>query len=241
MCLYKLLFVVPLFITCRVYGQQEFTINGALYKAGTANRIAQAVITDLRSNVIMMSDELGGFNIKVSKGDTLLVNKTGFTPQKTVVSGTGDLLIYLTPAKQLAEVIIKEKSNKQEMADVVNTYRSKGLYFDGKPSAWAAINSPLTALHELFGRDAANERHFIQYTKDEAEGAAIDKRYTSQLVKRVTGLSDDDITKFMQQYRPSYEDIKQWNDYDLINHIKKYLIYFKKHKDDPAPQLNIGN
>lgn len=207
-------------------------MNGILYKSSTSERIAQAVITDLKSNVIMMSDELGGFHIQVSKGDTLLVSKNGFTPQKTVVTGTGDLLIYLTAARQLSEVTIKEKSEKQEMADVVNTYRSKGLYFDGKPSAWSFINSPLTGLYELFGRDAANERHFIQYTKDEAEGSAVDRRYTKQLVKRVTGLSDADVTRFMQQYRPSYDDIKQWNDYDLINHIKKYLVYFNKHKDD---------
>jgi len=234
MDLRKLLFIIPLFMACVASAQQEFTVNGVLYKASTAERISQAVITDLKSNVVMMSDELGGFNIKVAKGDTLLVNKNGFTPQKTVVTGTGDLLIYLTPIKQLAEVRIKEKSEKQEMADVVNTYRSKGLYFDGKPSAWSFVNSPLTGLHELLGRDARNERHFIQYTKDESEAAAVDRRYTARLVKQVTGLTDDDVTKFMQQYRPSYEDIKQWNDYDLINHIKKYLVYFKKHKDDVA-------
>lgn len=236
MDLRKLLFIIPLVMACKASAQQEFTVNGVLYKASTSERISQAVITDLKSNVIMMSDELGGFNIKAAKGDTLLVNKSGFTPQKTVITGTGDLLIYLTPVKQLAEVTIKEKSEKQEMADVVNTYRSKGLYFDGKPPAWSFINSPLTGLHELFSKDAANERHFIQYTKDESEGAAVDRRYTAKLVKQVTGLSDTDVTKFMQQYRPSYEDIKQWNDYDLIDHIKKYLVYFKKHKDDqPSP------
>ncbi len=241
MDLRKFLFFIPFFVVCSASAQQEFTVNGVLYKLNTSDRISQAVITDQKSNVVMMSDELGGFNIKVSKGDTLLINKAGFMPQKTVVAGAGDLLVYLTPGKQLAEVTIKEKSDKQEMADVVNTYRSKGLYFDGKPSAWAAINSPLTALHELFGRDAINERHFIKFTKDEAEGAEIDRRYTRQLVKRVTALSDDDVTKFMQQYRPSYEDMKQWNDYDLINHIKRYLVYFNKHKDDVAPQLDIGN
>jgi hypothetical protein len=239
MDLRKLLFIIPLFIACMAAAQQEFTVNGVLYKASTSERVSQAVITDLKSNVVMMSDELGGFNIKVAKGDTLLISKNGFTPQKTVITGTGDLLIYLTPIKQLAEVTIKEKSEKQEMADVVNTYRSKGLYFDGKPSAWAFVNSPLTGLHELLGKDAVNERHFMQYAKDESEATAVDRRYTPKLVKQVTGLSDDDVTKFMQQYRPSYEDIRQWNDYDLIDHIKKYLVYFKKHKDD-VPDRSLG-
>jgi len=241
MDLRKLLFIIPLFIVCTASAQQPFTVTGILYKVNTSERIAQAVITDMKSNVVMMSDELGGFHIQVSKGDTLLVNKDGFTPQKTVITGTGDLLIYLTPGRQLAEVTVKDKSTKQEQADVINDYRSKGLYFDGKPPAWSFINSPLTGLHELFSRDAANERHFIQYTKDESEQAAVDRRYTPKLVKQVTGLSDEDVAKFMAQYRPSYEDMKQWNDYDLIDHIKKYLVYFKKHKDDVTPDISVDD
>jgi len=65
----------------------------------------------------------------------------------------------------------------------------------------------------------------------ELEAIAVSNRYNKTLVKRVTNLSDTDVAKFMQQYSPSYEDIQQWNDYDLISHIKKYLVYFNKHKD----------
>ena len=236
----KFLVVIPLFVSFAAAAQQVFTVNGALYISNTSDRIAQAVITDLRSNVVMMSDELGGFHIEVAKGDTLLITKNGYTPQKTVITGAGDMLIYLTPVKQLAQVNIKEKTEKQEMTDVVNTYRSKGIYFDGKPPVWAYLTSPVTAVYELLGsRDARNERHFIKYTREESEAIAVDSRYTHKLVKQVTDLSDDDVTKFMQQYRPSYEDIRQWNDYDLISHIKNYLVYFNRHKNDlPAQSLN---
>jgi hypothetical protein len=231
----RFLVIITFFIPCLAFAQQEFTVNGALYRKNTSERVAQAVITDLRSNVIMMSDELGGFNIIAAKGDTLLVNKNEYSPQKVVVTGPNDLIIYLQPNLQLAEVTVKDKSEKQELNDVVNTYRSKGLYFDGRPPAWSFINSPLTGLYEIFSRDATNERHFIKFSKDEAQANEIDRRYTRQLVKQVTGLPDAGVLKFMQQYRPSYEDMKEWNDYDLISHIKRYLVYYKKHKDDPVP------
>jgi hypothetical protein len=103
----------------------------------------------------------------------------------------------------------------------------------------AFIASPLTAFYELFSQDAANERHFIKYSKNEQEAIAVDVRYTKELVKRVTGLPDDEVIKFMQQYRPSYEDIQAWNDYELISHIKKYLVYYNSHKDgEPEQKLN---
>ena len=221
-----LLYCLPSF----VFAQQTFTIKGTLYKKETDDRIAQVVITDLKSQLMMMSDELGGFSIAVAKGDTLLFIKNGFSEQKEVINNTNDIIIYLQPVLKLAEVTIKDKSTQQELNDAINTYRSKGLYFDGKTPFWSFINSPLTGLYEMFGKDATNERHFIAFSKDEMESIAVSKRYTPQLVKQVTLLPDTEVVKFMQQYTPSYEDIKEWNDYELITHIKKYFQYYKSNK-----------
>jgi len=223
-----LLLCVPVF----TYAQrQEMSINGIFYRKNTADRIAQATVSNVQNQIIMMSDELGGFTIKAAKGDTLIFNKNGYTPQRQVVTGPGDLVIYMQPVVVLPQVTIKGESTKQELNDVTNVYRSKGLYFDGKPPWYEFIASPLTAFYEIFSQDAKNERHFIKFSKMEMEAIAVSNRYNKPLVKRVTNLSDADVEKFMQQYSPSYEDIKQWNDYDLISHIKKYLVYFNKHKD----------
>jgi hypothetical protein len=214
--------------------QKVFTVNGITYRYKTDERIAQATITDLKSNVIMMSDELGSFNIQTSVGDTLLFNRVDYSQQKLVVKGPGDMIVYLQPIIHLAEVAIKGQSKQQEINDVVNVYRSKGLYFDGKPPALLFNpfgGSPVTGFYELFSKDARDERHFIAFSKDETEAAQVDKRYTKALVKQVTALPDTDVVKFMQQYRPSFEDLKEWNDYELISHIKRYLEYYKGHKN----------
>jgi hypothetical protein len=241
MSLRKFLFFLSVFLPGVALAQQQFTIKGVIYKKDASERVAQAIITDLKTQTIMMSDELGIFSIQTAKGDTLLISKKLFADQKLVVTDANDMVIYMTPVVQLAEVTVRDKSDKQELNDVVNTYRSKGLYDDGKPSVLSFLASPITGLHELFSQDAANERHFIRFSKEELEANEVDRRYTPQLVKRVTGLSDDDVVKFMQQYRPSYEDLQQWNDYDLINHIKKYLVYFNTHKNDAPVDGNLNN
>jgi hypothetical protein len=232
---------ISLLISCfyglplMVSAQQALTIKGVVCKKGNAERIAQATITDLKTKVVMMSDELGGFNITTAKGDTLLFSKIGFADQKVEVTGPEDIFTYMQPVINLEQVNIKDKSTMQELNDVVNTYRSKGLYYDGKPPALIFNpfgGSPITGLYELFSRDAKNERHFIQFSKDEMEAAGIRKRYNPQLVKHITALPDSDVVKFMQQYTPSADDIKQWNDYELITHIKEYLEYYKEHKND---------
>jgi hypothetical protein len=222
-----------------VFAQKTFTVNGILYRYKTSDRITQAIITNLKTNVMMMSDELGGFSVTAAIGDTLLYNKSGYTPQKIAINGQGDIVVYMQPVISLAEVTIKGQTTQQQLNGVINTYRSKGLYFDGKPPLLLFSpfgGSPLTGLYELFSQDAANERHFIAFSKNEMESEEVDRRYTRGLVKQVTALPDTDVLRFMQQYTPSYEDMKGWNDYELISHIKKYLEYYKKHKDDAPPE-----
>src|ERR1700753_2050236 len=106
-------------------------IKGVIFKQGAADRIAQATITDMQTQVIMMSDELGGFTIKAAKGDTLIFNKTGYTLQKQVLIISANIVIYMQPIVVLPQVTIKGESAKQELNDVTNEYRSKGIYFDG--------------------------------------------------------------------------------------------------------------
>ena len=38
----------------------------------------------------------------------------------------------------------------------------------------------------------------------------------------------------MEYYTPSYEDIKKWNDYELVKHIKDSYDYYDKSEDKEA-------
>lgn len=208
---------------------QVLNAGGIVYNKSSSVRISQAIITDLKSRVVMISDDLGRFSIKTALGDTLLITKESYTSQKIVIANVNDLVIYMQPVIKLNEVTIKGKTNKQELNEIVNSYRSKGLYFDGKPPIGVfnpISGSPLTGFHELLGKDAADERRFIRFSKNEKEAIEIDKRYTKELVKSITKLLDDEITKFMDEFRPSNTDINKWNDYQLINYIKKSLAAY---------------
>jgi hypothetical protein len=50
-------------------------------------------------------------------------------------------------------------------------------------------------------------------------------------VKNITKLPDEEVTKFMQIYTPSYQDIKEWNDYQLIQYIRKNFAFYQRNKN----------
>jgi hypothetical protein len=221
------------------YAQQALTIKGIIFKKSTPDRISQAIVTDLKTQTLMMSDELGGFSIKASIGDTLQITKTGYTPQKIAVTSNNDQVVYLQPVIELNQVTIKSQSKQQELNEVMKEYRSQGIYNNGKSlPVWQFINSPITAFYNLFGKAPAQARRFAEYAKNEQEASVVDRRYTKELVKSVTKMSsDDEVEKFMVAYRPSYDKMKEWNDYQLIEYIKKSFNYYLKIKDRPEAKL----
>lgn len=224
---------------CLSYAQQTLSIKGIIFKKNTPDRISQAVVTDLETQTLMMSDELGGFSIKASIGDTLEVTKTGYTPQRIAIVNNNDLVVYLQPVIELNQVTIKSQSKQQELNEVMKEYRSQGIYNDGKSlPVWQFINSPITAFYNLFGKAPAQARRFAEFAKNEQEASVVDKRYTKELVKSVTKMSsNDEVEKFMVAYRPSYDNMKEWNDYQLIQYIKKSYNYYLKIKDRPEAKL----
>jgi hypothetical protein len=215
------------------YAQQALNIRGIIFKTNSQDRVAQVLITNMKSQVPMISDELGGFSIKASIGDTLLFSKIDYMPQKVAVANNNDQIIYMQPVVKLNGVTIKDKTNSLELNEVINHYRNKGLYFDGRPPIWIfnpISGSPLTGFHELLGKDAANDRRFIRFSKSESEAVEVDKRYNRELVKHITKLPDEEIEKFTEAFRPSYSDIKRWNDYQLIQYIQDSFNYYNKNK-----------
>lgn len=233
---YLIFISICLLVALKGYSQQEFTVKGVISKKLSTERIGQVMVTNLRSHVIMMSDEIGWFNIKAAIGDTLLFGKLDYTEQKIVIVSQADVPVYMQPVVHLAEIKIKGESKQQELNDIMNSYRNKGIYYDGKPpvSAFSPFGgSPLTGLYELFGKEPRRMRRFAEFTKNENEYAEVKKRYTLSLVKRATKAPDSTAKKFIEYYTPSYQDIKAWNDYELIEHIRESFDFYEKNKDKP--------
>jgi hypothetical protein len=229
-------FILLMIFSClslRVLGQQMFTIHGVVSKKLSAERISQVLISNLRSKDVMMSDELGWFTVKSAVGDTLLFTKTGYTDQKIAITNGGDLPVYMQPVIQLATVTVHGQTTKQELNDVMADYKKNGVFNNGKSlPVFQFLNSPLTGLYNLFGSEPGKARRFAVFSKEELEYAEVKRRYTIDLVKRVTNAPDSTAIKFMEYYTPSYEDIKGWSDYDLIKQIKKSYEYYSENKDD---------
>lgn len=230
------LFFIFLFCLFSAEAQQVFMIKGVTSKKLSGERVAQVLITNLNSREIEMSDELGWFSIKAAIGDTLLFSRIDYTDQKIAITNAADIPVYMQPVIRLSEVTVQGQSKRQELNDIMGDYRKQGTFYAGKPPALSFLTSPITGLYELFGGTPGKARRFAAFAKDETEYAEVKKRYNLSFVKRVTNTPDSTAKKFMEYYTPSYADIKQWNDYELIKHVKEEYTFYNKSADKQGLQ-----
>ncbi|TWR28314.1 hypothetical protein FPZ42_03615 [Mucilaginibacter achroorhodeus] len=222
-------FLIILLCISVVAGAQTGVIKGVIYKRISSERLNAVAVTNIKTNVFVMSDDLGNFSISAMPGDTLEFTKKGFTPQKQAASPYGGLVVYMQPSMELAEVKVVGQTKKQELNEVMKDYRKQGTFYNGKPPVLTMLTNPITGLYELFGKTPGRAKRFAAYQKKELEASEVDRRYNRPFIMRVTGEADSTkVLQFMNFYRPSFEDLKQWGDYDLIKHTKIQWEYFQK-------------
>lgn len=216
---------------------QRKSIQGVIFEKSSSIRVSKAKITNLTNDLVSQSDGLGVFMISSSIGDSLKISKEGYTDQNIIVSSYQDLIIKLSKPIQLSVVKVVGQSKKQELDEIKKQYRRKGSYYAGKPPLLSYIFTPLTALYELVGKTPGQAKRFNRYYTRELQQSEIDRRFNSYTVKPLTGYEGKDLQNFIETYRPSFEQIATWADYDLVNYIKKSAIAFETAGRPSAPSL----
>jgi hypothetical protein len=210
--------------------QEIFSVKGIIFQQENKQRVTDVKILNLRSDINTLSDEWGNFTIDCSVGDTLIFKKDSFQELIKIISAKQNLVIYLQQGVLLKEIVVKEQSKASEQKEIMDGYRSKGIYFNGNPPLLFSLFHPLTAIHELLSKDAKDAKRFANYIERENAESAVDGKFNKYLIQQYTSIDEKDIAEFMFLYRPKPEEIRIWNEYDMINYLKKSFKSYQEYK-----------
>lgn len=194
-------------------------VSGLILEKSTGNRLADVNVINLKMNRKVTSNNFGVFYIDAMIGDSLSISKVGYGTIKLVLYTLDDVVVEMQPGMQIETVVVARKTRQQEMEDILRDYEKKGIYNGGKNKVGTYLNSPATALYNLFGREAKNMKRFEKYMDREVNEIAVDRIFTKSIVTEHTGLEGEALQHFMEIYRPSYELSKNWGQYDLLKYI----------------------
>lgn len=207
---------------------QESSVQGLIMDKSFSSKISGVSVLNKRLRISTISNELGLFRIKAISGDTLSLSKTGYADLIVPLLELSDKVLILQAVIRLSEVRVEAQSKKQELDEVRAQYRKKGSYYAGKPPFLAYFFKPLTALYELIGKTPGQARRFNAYYTRELQESEIDRHFNTFTINKITGLEGNDLHNFMQSYRPQYQDFTTWDEYALIDYIKKSLNTFNQ-------------
>lgn len=234
----KIAVLCPLLFLFAVKGVAQVSslpkVSGLVFEKGTGNRLADVNIVNLKSNKKVTSNSFGVFYIEASIGDSLSISKVGYGALKTVLYTLDDIVLEMQPGMQIETVVIARRTRQQEMEDILKDYEKKGIYNGGKNGVGTYLNSPATALYNLFGREAKNMKRFEKYMNKEVNEITVDRIFSKNVVMEHTDLEGEVLQNFMEIYRPSYEQCKNWGQYDLLNYITTSLKSWDQ-QGRPAP------
>jgi hypothetical protein len=214
------------------------TVFGYLRDSVTHEPIILASVTNLNTGKTVMTGNTGRFKIELSENQVLSFAAVGYhfdTIQYTNTHLLKDTLaLILSPLTySLGNVTVTSRGISRYQADSIERRKDflRGVV-DYKIPAVAQANSGAgIALNiDRFSRRERDKRKAWAFFDANEREAYINYRFPAALVTSFSGLKDDALQQFMQQYRPSAEWLrKHVTEEDIKYYINEKLkVYFKR-------------
>jgi hypothetical protein len=205
------------------------TIRGEVVDMDDKSLVDGVTISNIYTSLEVSTNSQGVFLIAAASGQLLEFKKPGYKMARVrIPHGYVPSYFKIIMKRGLPEISKDAYANHSNRYD----YRSDSLKFRElykheldfpKMSAIDMVAHPFSAIS---GRN--REIWQFQETFDEFEkDRYVDMTFNKDLIGRITGLAADSLNNYMRRYRPTYEQLRNMNDYTFFSYIKNSVHYFR--------------
>lgn len=234
----------------KLYSQNR-QVQGIVFDIDTKQRISRVYIYNTNTHKGFYNNTKGEFTTTAAIGDVLVAAVQGYIVDTISVQSQSAIIFYLKRNSiLLKEVTIRDTTlnpkdkldrTKEEFKDAYRKGNTKDILQVGGANGTGGAGLGIDALWSILSKEGKNARYLQKIIERDYHDQLINYRYSGRLVNSVTGLRNDGLRDFMEQYRPSYNFVLQANDYQLIEFIKSSYLRYKKQPDAyRLPRLNPG-
>lgn len=228
-----ILLYFPIIALAQVTDDNTISLSGTLVDK-ESEPVPYVTITNLSNNRGVVSDDEGFFYIRFDRQDTLELSAVGYQKYQIHLGDTAtahnyDLVIRLSEKTyQLENVTVfaykdeeafkkailaldeSELPKQTPKVKIPSSYEGPGI--EKRPSPV----SPVSFLYDRFSKRAKYEREARKAEQEYEYQKILSKKYNRDLVGKITGLTDQDLDRFMLFCRFEDEFIARSNEYDII-------------------------
>lgn len=225
---------------------QDFTeIKGVILREDSLSPIYGVVVYNKNGFLGTLSNKIGNFKMRVKPGDTLQITHLGYISQlivfdeSTIVANEKYTIIlkirsYELPSIDVRRYRIRDKYRQQPStmrrtdnitydAGAIRFENSGPYYFNPWGSAGAnSLAMPVFGIPIGDWRAAKRELQLAKVRLEEAKDNKkkyINRKYSRELVNKLTGLKGNELENFMNFCKPSDETVMKVTEYELTYYI----------------------
>ncbi len=197
------------------------TIKGEVIDANDGKPVENVSVVNVYNNISYTTAGDGKFFVPAAKNELLEFRKLGYKITRVRIPA-GSIPPYFRIIMQKGPIELQEVNIHGQAKD----YHSDSLRYHEiykheldfpTLSAIDAISHPFTALSKRNREIWAFQKEYDHFQKEKY----IDYTFNDKLVSRITGLQGDSLVRYMQRYRPGYEQLRAMSEYNFYNYIKQ--------------------
>ena len=244
-----LIFFICILIGARALAQETTTLSGIIFDTDSKDRLSRVNISNLTTGYYSYDNINGTFEVGAKPGDKLVFSQAQHHPDTIVVKDFTPIAVYLKPTSiQLKPVTIhdlKLDPDARLAAKKKDYGKAYGSLADDDfltLTPGLGVGLGIDAIWNALSREGRNAAHLRQTIANDYKQDVVDSRFNRAFVARITGLSGDKLTDFMNKYRPGYYFLATASEYEFITSIhtnlRRYLRNPAAHALIPLSQLD---
>lgn len=227
-----------LFAVLIANAQEKNVRWGYLIDSVTHEAIALASVKNINTKTTVMTSATGRFRIELQENEVLSFAAVGYhfdtIHYTNIYIGKDTLVLLLSPlTHSLGNVTVTAKGMGRYQLDSIERRKDflKDIVNYTIPAISEANSGAGIALNlDRFSRHEKNKRKAFAFFETNEKEEYINYRFPASLVNKYSGLKDEELQQFMQQYRPLSDWLrKNKTEEDIKYYINdKLKLFFKR-------------
>jgi hypothetical protein len=222
-----ILLVSILFFACNS-NSFALIMKGKVYDMKTNQPMPNVNIVNTFTETGMTTDSSGTFTINAEKGHLIEFRRIGYKIVRVRVEAV-TLPYYSIAMKEgafdIEEIQITGKNFRTDSIENRETYKWAIDHY--KLEGLDVIQHPFDALSKRNRQIWAFQKRYDYFEKEKF----VDYVFNAKLINKITKIDSADMETYRRYYRPSYEQVKAWTEYEFLEYIKRTATAFLRKRE----------
>ncbi len=203
------------------------TMKGKVYDMASKQPMANVNIVNTYTEMGLTTDSTGVFSLNVEPGHLIEFRRIGYKVVRIRIPST-QLPFYSIAMREgafdLEEVEIRGNNYKADSIERRETYKWAIEHYE--LSGLDIIQHPFDALSKKNRQIWAFQKRYEYFEKEKF----VDYVFNTRLILKITTLDSASVEEYRRYYRPTYDQVKAWSEYEFLSYIKETAILFQRRR-----------